>query len=172
MVPADQHFQIFQTSQIFSCISFWNLCQFLCRCRNIPHKLHGDAGLLQKIPKLVVLRPSSHKCGTRHFPAISFHVSAASAVSQQRYAFQTVRQDQKQKISPLILCNIWQQDHGCRCCHQKRSCSAPLYPVRITEQGHIIQILLFLSQYIKQHEYRCQPCHTPKCPKAPCSSHK
>ena len=72
----------------------------------------------------------------------------------------------------ILSSNVWQQDHGCRCCHQKRSCSAPLYPVRITEQGHIIQILLFLSQYIKQHEYRCQSCHTPKCPKAPCSSHK
>ena len=72
----------------------------------------------------------------------------------------------------ILTSNVWQQDHGCRCCHQKRSCSAPLYPVRITEQGHIIQILLFLSQYIKQHEYCCQSCHTPKCPKAPCSSHK
>ena len=91
--------------------------------------------------------------------------------SAKRVAWRSCDTD-KQKISPLILCNIWQQDHGCRCCHQKRSCSAPLYPVRITEQGHIIQILLFLSQYIKQHEYRCQPCHTPKCPKAPCSSHK
>lgn len=53
-----------------------------------------------KIPKLVVLRPSSTM---RYGIKISFHYPAAFAVSQQRYAFQTVRQDQKQKIFPLIL---------------------------------------------------------------------